>query len=116
MVSINATAQRVWTTVVSVSLMYPSLSRNNSSASVTVFITLNQLPAVFGFRTRSAYDSRVAKRAPVIVMGRLKSEMESAEAKSIYSELRYNSDFYLTSRMNAAEDGLQWTECRQKLR
>lgn len=31
--------------------------------------------------------------------------MES-EAKSIYSKgLRYNCDFYLTSRMNAAEDG-----------
>lgn len=34
--------------------------------------------------------------------------MESEDAESIYSGLRYNSDFYLTSRMNAAEDGLQW--------
>lgn len=31
--------------------------------------------------------------------------MESEEAQSIYSKIRYNSDFYLTSRMNAAEDG-----------
>lgn len=34
--------------------------------------------------------------------------MESEEAESIYSGLRYNSDFYLTSRTNAAEDGSPW--------
>lgn len=32
--------------------------------------------------------------------------VESEEAQSIYSVLSYNSDFYQTSRMNAAEDGL----------
>lgn len=31
--------------------------------------------------------------------------MESDEAESIYSVLRYDSDFYLTS---AAQDGSQW--------
>ncbi|CAH2094837.1 unnamed protein product [Euphydryas editha] len=44
----------------------------------------------------------------------LKSEMES---ESIYSGLRYDSDFYLTSRTSTAQDGSQWIapELRQKL-